>query len=279
MCLFLLRTNVSNIIVGNGGRGGAATAITVALILMALPAISMKGAFAVSPGNEYCNDIQFHPLESSSYSTKAGNTITIETSQDEYSVEIDYFKDSGDEVVYYKNVIADDPPGSVYLSRGETITITLQTNEPISGTYHGYRTSVTLYNDKVSDCETFKGQYVNDTDKMALEIVSIEQTDESPRIAKLTVRVPDASDVDEHFTKLNVQFPLSPEAQKYYLISDRVQVLPPSTTCEGQTATIVGTSGNDNNIVGTSGRDVIAALGGNDRVRSLGGNDLVCGGA
>jgi PKD repeat protein len=51
-----------------------------------------------------------------------------------------------------------------------------------------------------------------------------------------------------------------------------------TTTCEGETATIVGTPGNDNNIVGTSGPDVIAALEGNDRVRALGGNDLVCGG-
>jgi PKD repeat protein len=55
------------------------------------------------------------------------------------------------------------------------------------------------------------------------------------------------------------------------------ELLPPPT-CEGETATIVGTPGNDNNIVGTSGRDVIAALGGNDRIRALGGNDLVCGG-
>src|ERR687894_52395 len=52
----------------------------------------------------------------------------------------------------------------------------------------------------------------------------------------------------------------------------------PTATCEGETATIVGTAGNDNNIVGTSGRDVIAALGGNDRISALGGNDLVCGG-
>jgi Ca2+-binding RTX toxin-like protein len=63
--------------------------------------------------------------------------------------------------------------------------------------------------------------------------------------------------------------------------TDTLQVTvnePPTPTCEGETATIVGTPGNDNNIVGTSDRDVIAALGGNDRVRALGGNDLVCGG-
>jgi PKD repeat protein len=56
------------------------------------------------------------------------------------------------------------------------------------------------------------------------------------------------------------------------------QALSTTTTCEGETATIVGTPGNDNNIVGTSGRDVIAALEGNDRVRALDGYDLVCGG-
>lgn len=211
---------MSNIAVGNGGRGGAATAITVALILVASPAILTTDAFAAPISNKDCKDTQFRALESSSYSTKAGNTITIGTSQDEYSVKIDYFKDSGDEVLYFKNVASKDPRGRMLLPGGETITITLQTNEPIS---NGYRTSVTLYNDKVCDYETFSGINVKDTDKMALEIVSIEQTDESP-IVKVTVRVPDASDVDKHLTKLNVQFPYSPEAQEYYLISHRVQV-------------------------------------------------------
>lgn len=214
---------MSNIIVGNGSRGHVVAAITVALILMASSAILTTEAFAAPISNKDCKDIQFRALESSSYSTKAGNTITIGTSQDEYSVTIDYFKDSGDEVLYFKNAAAKDPIGRVLLPGGETITITLQTNEPISGAYHGYRTSVTLYSDKVCDYETFSGINVKDTDKMALEIVSIEQTDESP-IVKVTVRVPDASDVDKHLTKLNVQFPYSPEAQEYYLISHRVQV-------------------------------------------------------
>src|SRR5918999_2213603 len=168
---------MSNIIVGNGGRGCAVTA------------------------------------------------ITIGTSQDEYSVKIDYFRASDSfGVDYFKNVAAKDPRGRVLLPGGETITINLQTNEPISGASHGYRTHVTLYNDKVSDCEAFRGINVKDTDKMALEIVSIEQTDERPRIARLTVQVPDAGDVDKHLTKLNVQFPDSPEGQEYYIISDRVQV-------------------------------------------------------
>lgn len=49
-------------------------------------------------------------------------------------------------------------------------------------------------------------------------------------------------------------------------------------TCDGLTATKVGTNGNDV-ITGTSGRDVIAGLGGNDTIRGLGGNDLICGGS
>ena len=211
---------MSNIAVRNGGRGGAATAITIALLLMASPAILITNAFAAPISNEECKDIQFRALESSPYSTKAGNTITIATSQEDYSVKMDYFKDSGDEVLYFKKVAAEEPGGRVLLPGAETITITLQTNEPIS---NGYRTSVTLYNDKVCDYETFSGINVKDTDKMALKIVSIEQTDESP-IVKVTVQVPDASDVDKHLTKLNVQFPFSPEAQEYYIISHRVQV-------------------------------------------------------
>jgi Ca2+-binding RTX toxin-like protein len=279
--LFLLRTetNMSNIIAGNRGRGAAATAITVALILMtSLPAIlTTTEASTISGGNAYCNDIQFRTFESATYYSKlTDDTITIETSQDKYSVDIDYFRDSGDVVVYYKNVAAEDPPGNVLLPAGEIITITL----PHDGALFDSPTSVTLYNDKVTDCETFRGgSDVEDRDKMALEIVSIEETDELPSTAKLTVQVPDASEVDEHFTKLGVQFPYGAEVQEYYLISDRVQVSPPSITCEGQTATIVGTSGNDNNIRGTSGRDVIAALGGNDRINALSGNDIVCGGA
>jgi hypothetical protein len=208
---------MSNIIVGNCGRGGAATAITVALILMASPAILMTEAFAAPKIDKGCKDIQFQTRES----PYLDNEITIETSQDEYSVDIDYFVvQNTDGYSYLKNVAADDPRGRVLLPGGETITITLQTNEEIS---NGYRTDVTLYNHKVSDCETIRG-HVNDEDKVDLEIVSIEQTDERPRIAKLTVRVPDASDVDKHFTKLAVSIPYSPEAQEYYLISHRVQV-------------------------------------------------------
>ena len=220
MLVFTTHTNMSNIIVGNGGRGRVVTAITVALILMVSSAILTTEAFATSESNKYCKDIQFQTLQS----PYIDNVITIGTSREEYSVDIDYFKDSGDEVVYFKNVAADDPPGDVLLPGGETITITLQTNEPISGAYHGYRTEVTLYNDKVSDCETFIPGNVEDKEKIAFEIISIEQTDERPMIAKLTVRVPDASEVDKHFTKLLVQFPFSPEAQEYYLISDGVQV-------------------------------------------------------
>jgi hypothetical protein len=214
---------MSNIIAGNGGRDSAATAITVALILMVVssPAIlTTSEAFAAPIIDKSCKDIQFQTGES----PFLDNEITIETSQDEYSVDIDYFRIlNSDGYSHLKNVAADEPTGNILLPGGETITITLQTNEEISGSSHGYRTSVILYNHKVSDCEMFSGQ-LKDEDKMALEIVSIEQTDESPIIAKLTVRVPDASDVDKHFTKLRVSFPYSPEAQEYYLISHRVQV-------------------------------------------------------
>jgi hypothetical protein len=51
---------------------------------------------------------------------------------------------------------------------------------------------------------------------------------------------------------------------------------PPPQTCEGRTATIVGTAGDDL-INGTSGADVILGLGGNDTINALGGDDVVCG--
>ena len=50
-----------------------------------------------------------------------------------------------------------------------------------------------------------------------------------------------------------------------------------AVTCNGHTATIVGTSGNDH-LIGTTGRDVIAGLGGDDVILGLGGNDVICGG-
>jgi Ca2+-binding RTX toxin-like protein len=47
--------------------------------------------------------------------------------------------------------------------------------------------------------------------------------------------------------------------------------------CQGQQATLVGTSGDDV-LVGTAGADVIAGLEGNDILRGEAGNDLICAG-
>jgi hypothetical protein len=218
---------MSNIIAGNGGRHGSAviTTIIVALILMVVssPAILTTTEASTASGiSEYCKGIQFRTFESSSYySTLADDTITIETSQGKYSVKIDNTLDSGDELVWFKNVGAKDPRGRVLLPAGEIITITLPTDGPLFDA----GTRVTLYNHKVTDCETLLGHmYVEDRDKMALKIISIEEGDELPGTTKLTVQVPDASEVDKHFTKLNVQFPYEPEVQGYYIISHRVQV-------------------------------------------------------
>jgi hypothetical protein len=49
-------------------------------------------------------------------------------------------------------------------------------------------------------------------------------------------------------------------------------------TCDGHTATIVGTSGDDT-IIGTNGNDVIAGRGGDDLILGLRGNDIICGNA
>jgi Ca2+-binding RTX toxin-like protein len=52
---------------------------------------------------------------------------------------------------------------------------------------------------------------------------------------------------------------------------------PQPPTCDGLTATIVGTEGPDH-LTGTSGDDVIVGLGGDDVVRGLAGRDVICGG-
>ena len=50
---------------------------------------------------------------------------------------------------------------------------------------------------------------------MALKTISIEESDEFPRIAKQTVQVPDASEVvGKHFTKLGIQLKYNPEVQE-----------------------------------------------------------------
>ena len=51
---------------------------------------------------------------------------------------------------------------------------------------------------------------------------------------------------------------------------------PPAETCNGLTATIVGTAGDDT-LLGTAGDDVIVGLAGNDIIRG-GGDDVICGG-
>lgn len=53
---------------------------------------------------------------------------------------------------------------------------------------------------------------------------------------------------------------------------------PSGPTCDGKTATIVGTAGPDT-INGTPGDDVIMGLAGRDSIRGNGGNDTICGGA
>ncbi|MGH8893644.1 MAG: choice-of-anchor Q domain-containing protein [Actinomycetes bacterium] len=55
------------------------------------------------------------------------------------------------------------------------------------------------------------------------------------------------------------------------------ELAPPAVTCDGQTAVIVGTAGDDE-IQGTQGPDVIAGLGGNDEIEGRGGADRICGG-
>lgn len=59
--------------------------------------------------------------------------------------------------------------------------------------------------------------------------------------------------------------------------SDTLAPPPADRICDGQIATIVGTSGDDD-LVGTDGPDVIAALQGNDTIRGLGGDDIICAG-
>jgi hypothetical protein len=216
---------MSNIIAGNGGgRDGAATAITVALILMMIssPAIFTTTEASAAPlSKKDCRDIQFRTFEGSFPSKYSDKTVTIGTLQDEYSVRIDYFKVEDDLLgyTYYKNVGAEDPKGRVLLPGGETITITLLTDEGLSRV-GGH---VFLYKHKVSDCQILLG-HVKDSDKIDLKIVSVERSFE-PQIAKITVQVPEASDVvGKHFTKLGVQFRLFPEVQEYHLISGKVRV-------------------------------------------------------
>ena len=48
--------------------------------------------------------------------------------------------------------------------------------------------------------------------------------------------------------------------------------------CDGLTPTILGTSGDDTDLFGTSGPDVVNLLGGNDVFAGASGNDVICGG-
>src|SRR3954447_772437 len=52
----------------------------------------------------------------------------------------------------------------------------------------------------------------------------------------------------------------------------------PAPTCHGQTATVIGTAGDDT-LTGTGKKDVFVGFAGNDTILGLGGDDLVCGAA
>jgi hypothetical protein len=215
-----------NIIAGNGGSGGrgcaAVTAITVMLILMASPVIlaTTHEAFAApSKSNENCTPLQF---SGAVRSQDADKKVTLATSQKEYSLKLDYVLVTNYDVdTYYKNVGADDPRGRILLHAGNTITITFRTQE-------GIRPGVTLYDRNVSDCQILLDRYSNtripDKDKIALNVISNEQGSD-PDTAKVTVQVPDASEVGNKFTKLGVYVKYNPEVFDYYIISNRVQVV------------------------------------------------------
>ena len=194
----------------------SATVITAALVLIAPAAILTTGAFAFPRNDKNCQNIQFQTLEF----PYIDNTITIGTSQDQYSVGIDYYVDTGGfgQHPYYKKVAADEPTGDVLLPGGETITITLRSTEDSSVAFFG---TYALYNNKVSDCAILLG-HIKDKDKIDLEFVDVQQIDDFT--FQLTFRVPDATDVDKGFTKLGIDFASTPESSEYYLISDRVLV-------------------------------------------------------
>jgi glucose/arabinose dehydrogenase len=70
---------------------------------------------------------------------------------------------------------------------------------------------------------------------------------------------------------------LEPASGAFPCIPQTPPATPPTLTCAGREATIVGTPRNDVRF-GTRRRDVIAGLAGNDTISGLRGNDLVCGG-
>lgn len=172
-------------------------------------------AYAASKTDRGCKTIQFHTFESNT-------AITVRTSQDEYSIKIDYFQDTGGFTPdpYFKNIVAaDDDLASddVSLLGGEMITVTFRTVEEISN----FGTYVTLYDNKVSDCEILLVD-VKEKDRVDFEIVDVQQIDEFT--VQLSVLVPEASVLDKNFTKLVVEFPSTPESTEYYIVSDSVQV-------------------------------------------------------
>jgi hypothetical protein len=221
---------MSNIIAGNGGGRGCAvttkaiTVVALILILMMaslLPAILTTTEAYAAPfkTNTNCTPLQFRGAVESQ---DAGKTVTLATSQKEYSLKLDYILVTNDDVdTYYKNVGADDPRGRILLPAGNTITITLRTQEGVGPGV------VTLYNHKVSDCQILLDRYANtriqDKDKIVLKIISREE-DSKSEITKVTVQLPDASEVGNKFTKLGVYFAYNPEKFEYYIISHRVQV-------------------------------------------------------
>jgi hypothetical protein len=187
--------------------------VSIALLTILVLGFSFPQAYAASKTDKDCKAIQFHTFESNT-------SITVRTLQDEYSIKMDYFQDTGGFIPdpYFKNIAAnDDLASDVSLLGGETITVTFRTVEEISN----FGTYVTLYDNKVSDCEILLVD-VKEKDRVDFEIVDIQQIDEFT--VQLSVLVPDASIVDKDFTKLVVEFPSTPESTEYYIVSHSVQV-------------------------------------------------------
>lgn len=188
------------------------TAIMVALALIT-PAIFSIAASAAPLRDKACGDNQFPPIESD-------KAITIETSENQYSVGLDYYIDAGgfDPNPNKKNVGAEEPSGAVLLPGGETISITVESSDDLSSRIP----EVTLYSSKVSECEILLGP-VKAKDTLTLEVVDVQQVGDN--IWQLTVLVPAASEIGKQFTQLAVRYSTSSESSDLYILSGGVQII------------------------------------------------------
>ena len=170
------------------------------------------------------------------------------------------------------------PPPPAPLPNQVNVTLDMVPNDPVDVGFH-FGSVLTFSLDDDADSTLSNGQEYNDMDLGPWPLTA--DVPAGWRVKDITCTDPDGgSSVDKAAAKAIVDLDDGETVNCTFTLEPIPQAPPPPPTpsCNGLTATIVGMPG-ATTIRGTAGNDVIVDLDGANRIDGRGGNDTICTGA